>query len=103
MPVERSHVIVFADHRGDIDSLVDDRRNNCEVCTNGLHYTNYTICPLAILSRAAVEEVMAAKQAIDVKYISPSGVVSDTPLDGVNIEVTTFGDGSRSVNKRMAN
>lgn len=104
----------MAEHEGDCYGLlcvftIDEvwEENNTFArrirATDDDYYTNYTICPLAILTRAAVEEVMAAKQAIDVKYISPSGVVSDTPLDGVNIEVTTFGDGSRSVNKRMAN
>jgi len=71
--------------------------------TDDNYYTNYTLYPLAILSRAAVEEVQAPRQAVSVKYISPSGVVSDTPHDGVNIEVTTYGDGSHDVNKRVAN
>lgn len=70
--------------------------------TDDDYYTNYTIHPLAILSRSAVEEVQAIRETVDVKYVSPAGVVSNTPHDGVNIEVTTYGDGSRAVNKRLA-
>ena len=65
------------------------------------YYTNYTVYPLAILSAAAVDEVIDAKQVIDVKYVSPSGVVDDAPHDGVNIVVTTYGDGTRSTVKRI--
>lgn len=104
----------MASHEGDcygllcvftLDEMWQENSANARriSATDEDYYTNYTICPLAILARSAVEEIQAGKQAVDVKYISPSGVVSDTPHDGVNIEVTTFGDGSRAVNKRMAN
>lgn len=65
------------------------------------YYTNYTIYPLQILSQATVDEVVAGKQAIGVQYVTPDGVMSATPRDGVNIEVTTYGDGSRAVVKRV--
>ena len=65
------------------------------------YYTNYTVYPLAILSAAAVDEVVDGKQVVDVKYITPSGVVDDAPHDGVNIVVTTYGDGTRSTVKRI--
>ena len=65
------------------------------------YFINYTVYPLQILSQASVDEIVAGKQAVGVQYISPSGVVSTVPHDGVNIEVTTYGDGSRNVVKRM--
>ena len=67
------------------------------------YFTNYTIYPLAILWANAVDEVMPDKQVVDVKYVSPAGVVSKQPQDGVNIVVTTHSDGSRTAVKRMKN
>ena len=69
--------------------------------TDDNYYTNYTIHPLAILASSSVEEIESNKQVIDVKYISPSGVVSELPQEGVNIVVTTHSDGSRTAVKRM--
>ena len=65
------------------------------------YFTNYTIHPLVVLSSASVDETFAGKQVVDVKYINPSGIVSDEPQDGVNIVVTTHNDGSRSAVKRL--
>ena len=67
------------------------------------YFTNYTLYPLAILSCAAVEETVADKQVVDVKYVNPAGVVSEQPQEGVNIVVTTHSDGSQTITKRMAN
>ena len=69
--------------------------------TDENYYTNYTIHPLAIIACAAVEEIEAGKQVVDVKYISPAGIVSEEPMDGVNIVVKTHSDGSRTTVKRM--
>ena len=69
--------------------------------TDENYYENYTIHPLAIISCAAVEEIEAGKQVVDVKYISPAGIVSEEPMDGVNIVVKTHSDGSRTTVKRM--
>ena len=41
------------------------------------------------------------KQVVDVKYITPSGVVSQQPQDGVNIVVKTLNDGSQTTVKRL--
>ena len=65
------------------------------------YYTNYTIHPLAVLSCTAVDEIEAGKQVVDVKYVSPAGVVSKMPQDGVNIVVKTHNDGSRTTTKRL--
>ena len=70
--------------------------------TDENYYENYTIHPLAILSCAAVEEIEAGKQVVDVKYISPAaGIISEEPMDGVNIVVKTHSDGSRTATKRL--
>ena len=65
------------------------------------YFTNYTIHPLVVLSCASVDETIVGKQVVDVKYINPSGIVSDEPQNGVNIVVTTHNDGSRSAVKRL--
>ena len=65
------------------------------------YFTNYTIYPLQVLSEASITEVAARREPVNVHYVNPSGVVSDTPHDGVNIEVTTYGDGSHATVKRM--
>ena len=65
------------------------------------YFTNYTIHPLAILSSSSVNEIESGKQVVDVKYVSPAGIVSEQPQDGMNIVVTTHSDGSRTAVKRM--
>ena len=65
------------------------------------YFTNYTIHPLAIISCASVGEVVDGKQDIDVKYVSPAGIMSETPQQGVNIVITTHRDGSRTTTKRL--
>lgn len=67
--------------------------------TDENYYTNYTFHPLAILSCASIDETLAGEQVVDVKYVSPTGVVSPVPQDGVNIVVTTRSDGSTTTLK----
>ena len=69
--------------------------------TDDDYFTNYTLYPLAIISCASVEETSVGKQVVDVKYITPSGIVSQQPQDGVNIVVKTLSDGSRTSTKRL--
>ena len=49
----------------------------------------------------AVGEVATSKTATQVKYYNVAGMASDTPLDGLNIKVTTYTDGTRTVEKMM--
>ncbi|MBQ5466563.1 MAG: hypothetical protein IIT60_04865, partial [Muribaculaceae bacterium] len=65
------------------------------------YYTNYTLYPLAILSTSSVDEIIEGKQVVDVKYVSPTGVMSEKPQNGVNIVVTTHSDGSSTAVKRI--
>lgn len=65
------------------------------------YFNNYTIHPLAILESAAIEDVVADKQIVGVKYVNPAGVVSESPVDGINIVVTTHSDGSRTAVKHL--
>jgi hypothetical protein len=69
--------------------------------TDENYFTNYTIYPLAILSSSDVEEISVDKQVVDVKYVTPAGIVNTMPQDGVNIVVTTHRDGSRTTTKRL--
>ncbi len=66
------------------------------------YFANYTLYPLAIISCTSVEETAVGKQVVDVRYISPSGVVSVHPQDGVNIVVKTHSDGSRTTVKQYS-
>ena len=65
------------------------------------YYTNYIVYPLQILSSASVDETSMGKQVVDVKYVTPSGITSETPQEGVNIVIMTHGDGSRTAVKRI--
>lgn len=65
------------------------------------YFTNYTLYPLAVLSSSAVDEINVDKEAVEVKYVTPAGIVSEIPQDGVNIVVTTHSDGSRTAVKRI--
>jgi len=65
------------------------------------YYTNYIVYPLQILSSASVDEASMGKQVVDVKYVTPSGITSETPQEGVNIVIMTHGDGSRTAVKRL--
>jgi len=65
------------------------------------YFTNYTVYPLAILWANSLDEMEMGKQVVDVKYVSPAGIVSEQPQDGVNIVVTTHSDGSHTAVKRM--
>jgi len=47
----------------------------------------------------AIENVNGSKQVANVKYVNLSGVESATPFQGVNIEVKTYTDGTRSSSK----
>ncbi|MGM9868522.1 MAG: hypothetical protein ACI30R_02705 [Sodaliphilus sp.] len=49
----------------------------------------------------AVNDVAAAKSVASVKYVNLSGQVSATPFEGVNIEVSTYTDGSTKAVKFM--
>ena len=44
---------------------------------------------------------VASKNVAGIKYYNLSGVESDVPFQGVNIEVTTYTDGSRTTRKIM--
>ena len=65
------------------------------------YFTNITVYPLDIMWASAVDEITTDKQVVGVKYVSPAGVVTETPQDGVNIVITTHSDGSRTAVKRM--
>ena len=46
-----------------------------------------------------VEEIDAAKAVANVTYFNLAGQMSAQPVDGVNIVVTTYTDGTRSTSK----
>ena len=43
---------------------------------------------------SGVEQVLAGKQIVNVRYINVAGQESETPFNGVNIVVTTYDDGT---------
>ena len=88
-----------------LDQMWEENADNAPMrrihTTDEDYFTNYTLYPLAVISCSAVDEISAGKQVVDVEYVSPAGVVSKMPQDGVNIVVTTHSDGSRTTHKRL--
>jgi hypothetical protein len=63
---------------------------------------DYIVYPLRLYDvPTAITTVEATGKIVDVKYYNMMGIESDVPFEGVNIEVITFTDGSRSSRKIM--
>lgn len=93
-------------------SLAFDPANNIYVATDqgfGIRYfstptdnnsfTTPALGTISIESFTAVEGVNADKQVAGVSYVNVAGQVSKTPWNGINVVVTTYTDGSKSVVK----
>lgn len=52
-----------------------------------------------MIDGSGVEQVIAGKQVVAVRYINVAGQESETPFSGVNIVVTTFDDGTVTTTK----
>ncbi|MBR5102605.1 MAG: choice-of-anchor J domain-containing protein, partial [Muribaculaceae bacterium] len=52
-----------------------------------------------VLNPTGVRNINATKTVASKKFVNAAGMVSDKPFDGLNIIVTTYGDGSRSIEK----
>ena len=64
----------------------------------------YIVCPTDISTESiitAVNDVNTTKAVKQVRYYNLAGVESSKPFDGVNVVVTTFTDGTRTVAKVM--
>ena len=48
---------------------------------------------------SGVEQVIAGKQVVAVRYVNVAGQESETPFSGVNIVVTTYDDGTMTTTK----
>ncbi|MDO4971985.1 MAG: hypothetical protein Q4E41_07815 [Bacteroidales bacterium] len=73
-----------------------------EASAEGLN-ASYLVYPVNISKPivTSVDEVSMAKELASVKYVNLQGQVSATPFDGVNIQVTTYTDGSTRTVKMM--
>ncbi len=70
--------------------------------TNDPHwYNNYIACPLEFRELTGVNTVSTAKTVKSVRYYNIAGIESNQPLDGVNIVVTTYTDGTTATSKLM--
>lgn len=69
---------------------------------NGIS-TDYIVYPVNISTPivTSVDEVSAVKELASVKYVNLQGQVSATPFEGVNIQVSTYTDGSTRTVKMM--
>ena len=65
------------------------------------YYTNYTIMPISASSITGINDIDVAKQAVKVSYVNMTGNVSDNPFPGMNIVITHYNDGSRTVAKQV--
>ena len=64
---------------------------------------NIVVYPIDLKDTSIVTSVGEVKAAsvTSVKYVSPAGLVSDRPFDGMNIVVTEYSDGSRTTAKQL--
>lgn len=64
---------------------------------------DYIVYPVNISNPivTSVDEVSAVKELASVKYVNLQGQVSATPFEGVNIQVSTYTDGSTRTVKMM--
>lgn len=65
------------------------------------YYTNYTIMPISASSITGINDIDATKQAVKVSYVNMTGNVSDNPFPGMNIVITHYNDGSRTITKTV--
>ncbi len=65
------------------------------------YYTNYTIMPISASSITGINDIDATKQAVKVSYVNMTGTVSDNPFPGMNIVITHYNDGSRTITKTV--
>ena len=65
------------------------------------YYTNYTIMPIIASSITGINDIDATKQAVKVSYVNMTGTVSDNPFPGMNIVITHYNDGSRTITKTV--
>lgn len=65
------------------------------------YYTNYTIMPISASSITGINDIDVAKQAVKVSYVNMTGTMSDNPFPGMNIVITHYNDGSRTITKTV--
>ncbi len=65
------------------------------------YYTNYTICPVSATMTTGINSVDVTKQVTKVSYVNAMGVTSSTPFQGMNIVITEYNDGTRTVAKTV--
>ena len=114
----------FPNNNGDDIAILLCRRGEGEKCT-GYHFVydedaNYNyletgtwyqnvddpismaIAPmLKYAEPTAISTVSCDKQAVSNTYFNIAGMASDKPFDGINIVVTRYSNGSRTVTKVM--
>lgn len=56
---------------------------------------------VAKITVMGVDDVDASKAVLGKKYVSASGITSDTPFEGMNIVITLYEDGTQSVEKKV--
>ncbi len=56
----------------------------------------------AMFEPSGLADVATAKGVVSTTYVSPNGMVSATPFDGVNVVITVYSDGSREATKIIA-
>jgi hypothetical protein len=64
------------------------------------NYYNSQVATCSFLV-TGVDDNLADKTVVGKSYVTPSGVTSLTPVDGVNIVITTYSDGTQSITKKV--
>lgn len=67
----------------------------------GKHNFYASTAAKAEIVSTSVTDINAGKAIASQTYVTPSGIVSATPVDGVNVVITTYTDGTRTVAKKI--
>jgi len=70
--------------------------------------TKHNYYPSSVASKeisiaSGVDEIATGKQVASIRYITPAGAMTSQPVDGVNIVITEYTDGTRTVTKAIYN
>lgn len=97
---EGNFVFESLDHTGNYTIEIDGydiENNTVNFGDNAIDNDINVIVKLT--TNTGIDSTIQARQITNVKYINLAGVASSVPMSGMNLQVTTYSDGSRQVSK----
>ena len=97
---EGNFVFESLDHTGNYTIEID----GYEIENNTVNFGDNAIdndinVIVKLTTNTGIDSTIQAGQITDVKYINLAGVASSVPMSGMNLQVTTYSNGSRQVSK----